>query len=185
MEVHKGTTMRVERDWLGRVEAFFAVIANVAIVAALGVAYWSYQAQVSQSRSDAAFYIVAGLNEGKLSESQRRLASEIGRSEIGNLRNITVPRETMVTFIEQIVETSGDPREIRQDIIAIISYFDTVKICVESGTCNQEIVTSHLLEPASRYACLLIPYTDSIREDLLFDGLGDGLSALINYEKRC
>ena len=180
-----GRTLRIERDTLDKVEAAFAIMANLTIIVALVVAWLSYDAQVRQAKRDAAFHFVAGLNEGEILAAQRRFVSELTRIEIGNLRDMTVPRDTMATIVRQLVSTSQDPGELRQDIITIVGYFDNAQICLESGTCDEHIMLAHILDVASRYACLLIPYVNAIRDEFLIEGLGDGLQRLVDYQDRC
>ncbi|WP_156945730.1 hypothetical protein [Roseicyclus elongatus] len=175
----------IPRDRLDKIEAFMAIGANVTVIVTLIIAVLSYREQVNQAKREAAFQFVAAFNDGALLDAQRRFGAEMARVDIRGLRDVTVPRETMATIIDQMVDTSSSPNTLQQDIISIIGYFDSAQVCIDSDTCDGAIILGNLTEIGGRYACLLLPYSDLISRDSLFDGLGDGLRRLIDYETRC
>jgi hypothetical protein len=179
------SVLRFERGPLDRVEAWFAIIANATIIFALVIAWWTYRAQIEQAKRDTSFDLVAEFHTGELLLAQRRLALEMTRTDIEVLRDVTVPRHAIEAIIRELVSTSSDPLEVRQEIVSIVGFFDLVQICVSSETCDATVAQAHLGETAGRYACLLLPYTDSIRDANLLDGLGDELRTFVSYEERC
>lgn len=170
---------------LDRLDVVVSIIANTTVVLALVIAWWSYRAQLDQGRRDAAFEIVSGLNGGEILAAQKRFNAAFQSLPLDHFRDTTVKRDTMATLVAQLVTASGPSEELREDIVALVSYFDEMAICVETGTCDAGVVHAHAGEAAGRYACILVPYTQMIRDQYLLDGLGDGLKRMSGYEDRC
>lgn len=170
---------------MSRVTAVSTIVANVTVVVSLTIAVLSYTSQIAQTKRDAAIALASEFRSGDLLASQRRLAIELAKLGLGRFQGIAIERETIGDIVSNLVAASATPDEIRQDIITIVSYFDDVAICVNVGTCDESVIRTSLGETATRYACLLLPYTQKIAREQLLEGLGDELRSFVDYKKAC
>lgn len=168
-----------------RFQTTMSTLADITISVSLVVALMSYFSQIEQSRKDASFEILSRINAGELLSAQRHISAEILRSDIRQFAGIEVPRSTMAAFIDELAQTSEDQNLFDQDVFALVSHFDDTQTCIETGTCDPEIIQAHMGETVERYACLLLPYVFERRKDYLLDGLGEKMAQLAGYEARC
>ena len=166
-------------------ESVISIVANVTVIGALVVALLSYFAQIEQTRRTASFDVISRLNSGEMLVVQRSLGRAVAQLQLKDLAGQVLPRDMMATLIAQLEETSADPLGFRQDVVTLVNYFDDAQICVETRTCDAEVMRGSLAETARRYACLLTPYVLDIRQEQLLDGLGDGLGRMVDYETSC
>lgn len=129
--------------------------------------------------------MVMRLNDGALLEAQRFISGEIARLPLAQLDDELVKRSTVATLVSQVAETSDNPRHFQHSVVLVVSFFDEAQACVELNSCSGQDMSFHIGEAARRYACLLLPYTFELRNSLLYDGLGDGLSRMARYEESC
>lgn len=167
------------------VKTVVEIVAHVAVLVTVVLGWLSYNAQVQQSKRNASFEVLSRLSSDELMQVQRRISTELARTDLGKFKGVAVPRETMAYFVESMASTSENRLAFDQDVFALVGYFDDVQICVSTGTCDPEVLDAHVGEAAGRYACLLLPYVRKVRENYLFEGLGDGMAKLANYESRC
>ncbi|KEO53451.1 hypothetical protein TP2_17830 [Thioclava pacifica DSM 10166] len=167
------------------IKVVIELLAGLTVIVSLVIGLMTYRAQQAQVRRDATFTVLSRLSEDRLLDVQRRISSELARSEIKKFKGVRVPRDTMATYIGSLAETSSDRLLFDQDIITLVSYFDDAEVCIETKTCDEKILSAHLDEVAVRYACLLLPYVFKMRDEYLLTGLGDRMSLLVNYETRC
>ncbi len=161
------------------------ILANVTVVVSLSIAVMSYLQQIKQTKRDAAVTMVTAFNSGDMLAIQRRLSIEFVKLKLGQLQGIAVKRETIGTIVGNMVATSAEPAEVQQDIITLVSNLDDIAVCVEAETCDRNVIEASLGETASRYACLLLPYTAGLSQEFLLEGFGDKLSAFVDYETTC
>lgn len=173
------------RSWIDYVDICVTILANITVIGALIIAWLTFQSQQEQSQRDASYRIISGFNSSDLLAAQRRFSTEFQRLPLSSLEGRAIPRATMATLIGQLVETSVNQAELIQDIITIVGYLDDAAVCVETDTCDPDVLSAHIGETAGRYACTLMPYIEDIRSALLLDGLGEPLAAFIGYENRC
>lgn len=129
--------------------------------------------------------MVTAFNSGDMLAIQRRLSIEFAELKLGQLQGLSVKRDTIGAIVENMVATSAESDETQQDIITLVSNLDDIAVCVEAETCDRRVIEASLGETASRYACLLLPYTAELRQELLLEGLGDSLREFIDYETTC
>lgn len=170
---------------LKRVTEISTLLANITVVVSLSIAVLSYVRQNRQTKKDAAVALVNGFNTGEMLALQRRLSVEFAKLKLGRFSDIAIERSTIGVIVENLVSASATPLETQQDIITLVSYLDDIAVCVEAETCDEEVISESLGESATRYACLLVPYTDTLGEELLLDGLGGRLRVMVDYQKNC
>lgn len=170
---------------LKRVTDITTVLANITVVVSISIAVMTYVQQNEQAKKNAAVAMVNGFNTGDMLEIQRRLSIEFAKLNLGRFSDISIERSTISAIVENMVKTGAAPFEVQQDIITIVSYLDDIAICVQAETCDHEVIENSMGEMSSRYACLLLPYAETLREDLLLEGLGDQLRDMVRYEGTC
>lgn len=168
-----------------RVTDVTTILANVTVVVSLSIAVMSYVQQIKQTKRDAAVGMVTAFNSGDMLTIQRRIAIEFAKLKLGQLQGIPVKRDTIGSIVENMVATSPQPAETQQDIITLVGNLDDIALCVAAETCDRRVVEASLGETALRYACLLLPYTAGLEQELLLEGLGDSLRQFIDYERNC
>lgn len=168
-----------------RVTDVTTILANLTVVVSLSIAVMSYRQQIKQTKRDTAVSMVTAFNSGDMLAIQRRLSIEFAKLKLGQLEGVAVKRDTIGTIVLNMVVSSAEPAETQQDIITLVSNLDDIAVCVAAGTCDKNVVETSLGETASRYACLLLPYTARLGQELLLDGLGDSLRQFIDYETKC
>jgi len=161
------------------------VLANITVVISISIAVMTYIQQNEQAKKNAAVSVVNGFNTGYMLEVQRRLSIEFAKLNLGRFSNISIERSTLSVIVGNMVETSAAPFEVQQDIITILSYLDDVAVCVQAETCDYEVIENSMGEVSSRYACILLPYAETLHEELLLEGLGDQLRDMVRYEDIC
>ncbi|MEN9061895.1 DUF4760 domain-containing protein [Ponticoccus litoralis] len=160
------------------------IAANVTVIVSLVIAVYSYRYQIDQSKREVAMEMASGMDSGEMFAAQRNISIELTKLKLGRF-DMAIERSAIAGIVANMVEVSDDPAGMQQDIIAIISFFDEVAICVQSGLCDADVVAGTIGESATRYACLLLPYTREISKELLLDDLGSYLDDLIKYEENC
>lgn len=168
-----------------RVTDVTTIMQNVTVVVSLSIAVMSYLQQFQQTKRDNAISMVTAFNSGDMLAIQRRLSIEFAELKLGKLRGVELKRDTIGAIVENMVATSAEPAESQQDIITLVSNLDDIAVCVAAKTCDRNVVEASLGETASRYACLLLPYTAGLGQELLLEGLGDSLREFIDYEATC
>lgn len=170
---------------INRVSTWVSIFANCTIVASLLLAYFSYLEQINQTKRSRTFEIASGLNSGEMLDAQRAVSRELLKLDLGSLQNVKLERDMLAALLQKLESTSDDPIEFRQDVITIVSYFDDAQVCVETGTCDGAEMRQRVGPIAQRYACLFVPYIQTIKTDYLLSGLGDGLQRMATYESHC
>jgi hypothetical protein len=178
-------TAKANSTRLDRVATVASIVANVTVAVSLVAALAGLWLQREQFRRNAAFDVISNLNSGEMLEAQRAFTLEVARLPLDVIRGQSLERNTIATLMRQLEETSPDRVVFRQNAITIASFFDDAQICVEIGTCSEQEIHDRMGESAKRYACLLIPYIREMREELLLDGLGDGLIKMAAYDENC
>ncbi len=168
-----------------RITHVTGILANITVIASLSIAVMSYLQQIKQTKRDTAVSMVTAFNSGDMLAIQRRLSIEFAKLKLGQLQGVAVKRETIGEIVENMVATSAEPAETQQDIITLVSNLDDIAVCVTAETCDRSVVEASLGETASRYACLLLPYTTGLGQELLLEGLGDSLRQFVDYETNC
>jgi hypothetical protein len=170
---------------LKRVTEISTLLANITVVVSLSIAVLSYVQQNRQIKKDAAVALITGFNTGEMLAIQRRLSVEFAKLKLGRFSDIAIERSTIGAIVDNMVTASNAPLETQQDIITLVSYLDDIAVCVQAETCDKEVVAGSLGESATRYACLLLPYTDTLGDELLLEGLGGQLRDMVDYETNC
>lgn len=168
-----------------KVKSAIEVFAHVTVIVSLGLGWITYLENAKQAKRDVSFGVISRLSDSELVGVQRRLSVELARAELSKFSGVAVPRSTMAHFVSSLASTSDNAATFDQDIFALISYFDDVQICVSTETCDADVMQAHVGEVAGRYACLLLPYVNSVRERYLLNDLGDGMAEFTNYSQRC
>lgn len=159
--------------------------ANVAIVLTLFFGVGSLWYQFDLQRYDRTVSLTSRLYENPLLGSQQRILNALIGLPLEELQGKIVERSFVAELMSQVVQTSDNPLQLRQDIITITAYFDDLNDCAINGVCDANTVNERVGEVATRFACSTLPYVEQIREKSLIAGLGQGLAKLARYEKNC
>lgn len=180
-------TMKASREQstLEKFGSVISILANVTVIISLIIALQTYYSQQMQERRNVTRELVSEFNSGAILQAQMAIARDLARLPTNALRNRKVKRDAMATIIRQVEATSADPIGFQQNAILIVSFFDDAQSCIDSDICSEEDMKLRLGEASIRYACLLLPYVESVRENRLYSGLGDGLIKMSEYELKC
>ena len=159
--------------------------ANIAIVLTLLFGVGSLWYQFSLERYDRTIQMTSRLYAEPLLSSQQRILNELIDLPLAEMQGKVVDRAFVAELIRQVVEASGNPKQLRQDIITITAFYDDLSDCAANGICHAGTVRSRVAEASTRFACTTLPYVRKIRDQSLLKDLGKGLAALANYQQNC
>lgn len=163
-------------------------VSLLAIIAAVGIAWYEYRGQVERSAKERSLDFVLRFQEAKLSEARRIILRPWLNYDIDKLSKSGVGSKMVDELVLKIVDQNSDKnpsKDMRMNILALVEFLDSVQACVSAKVCESDVADQLLGEFAHSFYCLYRPIIEQTQSVARLQNFGTGLQQLAGKRGGC
>ena len=167
--------------------AWTTIIANVTLIAALPIAYWTYVQSAEHSRKDKSLEYVADFNRDDMLEA-RNTVYRVWKDFDFKKKAPGGSREVIYAIVERVTadhDQNGPEKSIKTAIINIFTFFDSASVCARTEVCDGAILQTQLGPYSRSFFCLYSEWIAAEQAKYNLPALGNGLIGFAENEGSC